>query len=430
MLPPKYQGVLLGCLLALPLGAWAQVSDDFSSLELDSGTWTFIDPVGDGGNELLNGHLNLNIPADTGHDPRVSPNRTVRINQDVADGDFEIEAKFRSVPTEDYQVQGLMVEAGPTSYLRLEYFSDGLGLKVSCATNTGGINRSQGEISVTPDGALWLRLSRTGNTWRGFYSVDGQTWNEAFVFDHVMLVTTMGVFGGNAGIGNEDQDRDLNDPPQDKRIAGRPAPAFDVVVDYFFDTASPVEPEDGDLQNAVRAADGLQAIYYFNEGIGDVVFDHAPAEPKLDLVIGDTQTVSWLPGGGLDLNAATLITSPGPADKINAACVASDEITMELWVDPVTWDQEGPARIFTVSEDPGSRNASLSHGQYSSYPNTVFGMRLRTTETSDNGTPGINSQEGSLTGNLQHVVYTRDTAGNARIYVDGQESVADITGGT
>ena len=430
MLPPKFNWTILWCLLALPTGAWAQISDDFSSLELDPGTWAFVDPVGDGGHQLLNGHLTLQIPADTGHDPRVSPNRTIRMTQEVADGDFEIEAKFRSIPSEDYQVQGLMVEAGPTSYLRLEYHCDGLGLKVAAATSTGGINRSQGEISVTPDGALWLRLSRTGNTWRGFYSLDGGVWTEAYVFDHVMIAGSVGVFGGNSGLGNEDQDRDLDDPPQEKRIDGRPAPAFDVVVDYFFDTNSPIDPEDGDLQNAVRAADGLQAIYYFNEGIGNVVFDHAPAEPKLDLVIGETQTVSWLPGGGLDLNAATLIASPGPAEKINAACVASDEITMELWVDPVTWDQEGPARMFTVSEDPGNRNASLSHGQYGSYPNTVFGMRLRTTETSDNGTPGINSPEGSLTGNLQHVVYTRDAAGNARIYVDGQESVAGITGGT
>ena len=425
---PVFQLFTVLYLLAAPLSVSAQVSDDFSLLELDPATWSFVDPVGDCSYEARNGWLTINIPADSWHDPRGDLNRAVRLMQDVTDGDFEIEAGFQSIPGEDYQIQGLLVETNPTCFLRLDYCRAGPDLKVFCATVTDGITKSRGEFNITADSALWLRLRRSANTWRGFHSQDGETWTEAFVFDHVMTVVSVGVFGGNAGI-YDDPDYELNDPLDDKRLDGRPAPAFDVVVDYFFDTANPIDPEDGDIQNGVRVIDDLQALYYFSAGVGDVVFDFSTALPKLDLDIADTNTVTWLPGGGLDLTTATLISSPGPAEKINNACMASDEITMEAWVDPVTASQSGPARILTVSYDPSNRNATLAHGQWGLLPSTVFDARLRTTETSLNGQPETISPVGSLTGDLQHVVYTRDIAGNARIYLDGVETVTEAIGG-
>ena len=427
---PVFKLVAALYLLAAPVSVSAQISDDFSSLELDPATWSFVDPAGDCSYGVLNGWLTISLPADSGHDPRGNPNRAVRLLQDVADGDFEIEAKFQSVPREGYQIQGLLAETNSTSFLRLDYCQAGLDLMITCATVTGGITRIRGEFNITAGSALWLRLGRSGDTWRGFHSQDGETWTEAFVFDHAMTVASVGVFGGNARMVNEDPDYELDDPVGDKILDGRPAPAFDVVVDYFFDTADPVVPEDGDIRNGVRVTDDLQALYYFNAGAGDVVFDYSTALPKLDLAIADTNTVAWLSGGGLDLTAATLISSPGPAEKIISTCMASDEITMEAWVDPMTTGQSGPARILTVSIDPSNRNATLAHGLWSSLPTTVFDARLRTTETSLNGQPETISPEGSLTGDLQHVVYTRDIAGNARIYLDGVETVAETIGGT
>ncbi len=427
---PVFQLVGALCLLAAPLSVLAQISDDFSRLELDPATWNHIDPVGDCSFDVLNGWLAISIPAASGHDPRRNLDRTVRLMQDVTDGDFEIEAKFPSIPTEDYQVQGLLVETDPTDFLFLDYHRTGPDLKVSCVTVTSGYSKIQGEFSITPGDALWLRLSRSENAWRGFHSQDGEIWIEAFVFDHVMTASRVGVFGGNAGAPYADSDLEFDNPVIDKRLDGRPAPAFDVMVDYFFDTANPIDPEDGDIQNGVRVTDDLQALYYFSAGAGDVVFDYSTAWPKLDLVVADTNTVVWLPGGGLELTTASLISSPGPAEKIINACVAGDEITMEAWVDPLTISQSGPARILTVSSDPSNRNATLAHGQWGTLPSTVFDARLRTTETSLNGQPETISPAGSLTGDLQHVVFTRDAAGNSRIYVDGLETVTETIGGT
>ena len=48
-----------------------------------------------------------------------------------------------------------------------------------------------------------------------------------------------------------------------------------------------------------------------------------------------------------------------------------------------------------------------------------FEVRLRSTATSNNGTPATQTPQGSLTAGLHHVVYTRDAAGQATVYIDG-----------
>ncbi|MEN8008253.1 MAG: LamG-like jellyroll fold domain-containing protein, partial [Candidatus Krumholzibacteriota bacterium] len=427
---PGFPWVAALCFVLAPMPAFSQISDDFSSLELDPATWSLVDPADNSSSELLNGWLTLGIPAGPGHDIRQGMNRSARLVQAVSVTDFEIEAKFQSLPTEDFQAQGLLVENDATHFLHLDFRRAGPDRKLSCATVNGGITKIQGEMDLEATGPLWLRLGRVGNTWSMLYSLDGESWTTAFTFDHVMTVLNVGIFGANAGKTSGDSDLERDDPVGDKNLDASPAPAFDVMVDYFFDTANPIDPEDGDIQNGVRVTDELQALYLFSAGSGDIVFDYSTALPKLDLAIPDTNTAVWLPGGGMDLTAASLISSAGPAEKIIDACLASSEISMEAWVDPVTTVQSGPARILTVSADPSNRNATLAHGQWGSLPSDVFDARLRTTETSVNGQPETVSPAGSMTGDLQHVVYTRDVMGNARIYVDGAETVVENIGGT
>ena len=418
------------CLLHPPISAVAQISDDFSRLEVDPAIWTHVDPANSSSCEALNGWLTIGLPSGTGHDIRQGLNRSARLVQAVSNVDFEIEAGFQSLPGEDYQAQGLIVEYDATHFLHLDLRRAGPDLKLSCATVTGGITKIRGEFNLDADGPVWLRLGRAENSWNGFYSLDGANWIEAFTFDYVMTALNVGVFAANAGTASGDSDLERDDPVGDKSLDGSPAPAFEMVVDYFFDTANPIDPEDGDIQNGVRVTDDLQALYFFNAGSGDIVFDYSTALPKLDLAIADTNATVWLQGGGLDLTAASLISSAGPAEKINNSCMASSEISMEAWVDPVTTIQSGPARILSVSADPSNRNATLAHGQWGSLPSDVFDARLRTTETSVNGQPETVSPAGSMTGDLQHVVYTRDVSGNARIYVDGVETVTEYIGGT
>ena len=68
--------------------------------------------------------------------------------------------------------------------------------------------------------------------------------------------------------------------------------------------------------------------------------------------------------------------SPGPASKVYDACLASDAITIEAWVQPSAGDQSGPARIASFSIDTGARNFTLGQS------GNDYDVRLRTTTTS------------------------------------------------
>jgi hypothetical protein len=55
---------------------------------------------------------------------------------------------------------------------------------------------------------------------------------------------------------------------------------------------------------------------------------------------------------------------------------------------------------------------------------------MRTTTTGDNGSnPSVSTPAGSLSTDLTHVVYTRDAAGQARVYLDNVEVVSATIGG-
>lgn len=176
-----------------------------------------------------------------------------------------------------------------------------------------------------------------------------------------------------------------------------------------------------------RVTQSLQALYTFEEGFGGTVFDVSGVGTPLDLNIGNTARVKWVEGG-LSVTGSTIIASTGAATKLVDAVRTSNEITIEAWVKPASVNQNGPARIASLSKDLYSRNLTLGQGIYGG-SSEVFDVRLRSTTTDQNGTPSLNSPHGTLSTKLTHVVYTRNAAGTARLYVDGQQKAGRTVGG-
>jgi hypothetical protein len=188
------------------------------------------------------------------------------------------------------------------------------------------------------------------------------------------------------------------------------------------DGYDPADPLDAN-QNGTRITEGLQALYTFDEGSGDTLYDVSGESPPLNLTIEDPGRTSWLPAGGLAVNASTIIQSADAATKVIEACQATNEISIEAWITPANTTQSGPARIVTLSSNPSNRNFTLGQG------GKIFDIRLRTTATDRNGRPSVSTPAGSLTTGLTHVLYTRDAAGIARIYVNGTEVSSRTIGG-
>jgi serine/threonine-protein kinase len=164
-----------------------------------------------------------------------------------------------------------------------------------------------------------------------------------------------------------------------------------------------------------RSRKGLVAYYTFTEGKGAVVRDRSGMVPALDLAIRDAANVQWLPGGGIRIGAATLIATRAPASRITRACKMSGALTVEAVFAPATDEQEGPARIVSLSADP--KNCNFTLGQELSR----IDFRMRTTRTSTVGIPGLPSGKRLLRSRGRvHVVCTFDGE-MKRMYVNGSE---------
>ncbi len=168
--------------------------------------------------------------------------------------------------------------------------------------------------------------------------------------------------------------------------------------------------------------------YDFTEGTGTTVGDSGSG-PPLDLTITNPGNTTWVPGGGLSVDASTALTSGGPATKVIDAVKASGEMTIEGWITPAPGEQSGPARIVSNAPSPNARNFMLGQGAWGSKPDDAFATRFRTTDAAT-GTPTLFTPAGTATGSaLTHVALTRSSTGVETLYVDGTpEASVERTG--
>jgi hypothetical protein len=129
-------------------------------------------------------------------------------------------------------------------------------------------------------------------------------------------------------------------------------------------------------------------FYDFCEESGLIIKDRSGESDPLNLRIEDGSAVNWLSSGGLAVRSPVLIASQGPAVKIAEGVGKSGAITIEAWIKPDNTTQGGPARIVTLSRDPGSRDFTL--GQKAG----AYEVRFRTTSTSPNGEPALSFPNG------------------------------------
>jgi hypothetical protein len=472
------------------------VSDDFSAPAINSGLWTLRNPAGDAtfsltGTYTADARLAIDIPAGNAHEPWTGGNGAVRAVQPAGSGNFEVETKFDAPLTVRYQMQGVEVLHHDSTYMRFEFFSDGTSTRAFVATLVDNIPTTRLNVVVGPQGIapLSMRIRRVGDGWTMLYSRDGAVWTVATTFTYALNATGIGPYAGNAGI---------------------PAPAFTGLVDYFFNTALPIVPEDslrrhapvivtgpsdatvspgqtatfgvsatgipaptyqwkkngtaisgatdpsyttppavagddgalfrcvvtnisgsvesGDailhvVSDGPRVLDGIVALYTFDEGSGAVVHDVSGVSPALDLTITQPARVVW-GSGSLDVRRNTLIRSASAARKIVNAAKASRELTIEAWITPENDNWVG--RIIGNADNQTPRHLNFTLNQR----NGRYVGRVRTTTTWLPISRAVRTPNHSVHEALTHLVYTRNAAGRATIYIDGVEVAHEQVAGT
>ena len=209
----------------------AVVSDDFSTSSLNTSLWRIHDPLGDAVVSLVgtgtgDARLGIAVPAGASHDLWTT-DTAPRLLQAVSNNDFKVELKFDSPLTQKYQGEGLIVQQDDNTWLRFDLYSNGTTIYAYSASKSGGTMSTKINSRTTLTGAsLYLKVERSGQQWTQSYSADGVNWTTAGSFSYALNVTELGPFAGNFSSGNV-------------------APAHTALVDYLFNSGSPIIPEDG-----------------------------------------------------------------------------------------------------------------------------------------------------------------------------------------
>jgi len=217
---------VLGIIFALlaPIYASAQVSDDFHSTTLNTNLWTFVNPLGDATLSMDGNHAVIHVPGGLNHQPWSPQDTAPRLLQNISNVDFEVEAKFDSAMSQRYQQQGILVEQDASNYIRAEVHFDGSAAHVFAMSAVADTPQPTNLYVTIPNAApIWLRVKRTGSTWTVSWSTNGSSFTVAGTLTQAMIATRVGPFAANSSDTGS-------------------APAFTVLVDYFFNTASPLGP--------------------------------------------------------------------------------------------------------------------------------------------------------------------------------------------
>jgi len=173
-------------------------------------------------------------------------------------------------------------------------------------------------------------------------------------------------------------------------------------------------------EDSKRVQNGLVLLYTFEEGGGTVIHDTSDSGEPLNLRIVTMDRTSWKPGA-IALRDKRYIASDGFGDKIVSACQASKELSIEAWIQTDDRAQYGSPDIILFGMGKTAANFTLAHEA------DGFVFRIRTSKSSEEGDTGAIKK--TIGTKLTHVVVTRDSHGNARLYVNGEAKLTKVIAG-
>ncbi|MCE7989252.1 MAG: DUF11 domain-containing protein [Caldilinea sp. CFX5] len=176
-----------------------------------------------------------------------------------------------------------------------------------------------------------------------------------------------------------------------------------------------------------RVSNGLQAFYTFGQAEPGMIYDLSGVDAPLNLTIQTPTQVQSTPGG-LKIITPTLIIATA-AQKLRQAIVSSGEVSVEAWLVPAPQRAAQPAHLLTLAGSDATPLLALLQEPYGTQAAGLYTAQLMTNQAPSNNrlsaTPTTNS-----VGQRLHLVYTRNAAGLARLYLNGTAQAAKAMSGT
>jgi hypothetical protein len=195
--------------------------------------WTYINPRGDSTLTINGTNAVIAVPGGINHELWTNVTTAPRLMQAVGNVNFQVEAKFDAglvFPTHGTQEEGIMVQQDSQTFIRFALFTSSNTWTLFVATFAAGQPTGVTYITIplaSGQAPVWMRVNRSGNTWTMSWSTDGSNYTTGSTFSYALTVSQIGPYAANAS------------------DSSGSAPAFTESIDYFFNTASPIVPEDG-----------------------------------------------------------------------------------------------------------------------------------------------------------------------------------------
>jgi len=216
------------------------ISDDFDGCgALNTDLWTWIDPLGQAEYEMTGSQVKITVPPGVNYEIWKNGNNSARLMQDIANTNFALVAKIDSPLSETYQTQGILIEASPTNFIRIDFHYDGTQETPGVQFFAGTVNNGQGRVRVQvpvadPADTMYMLVRRNGDSWKLFYGFNGTgPWTSVGGFNYSMTVESVGVFVASTAPRNT------------------PQPGHTALFDFFFSENAPITPEDANAPSIV-----------------------------------------------------------------------------------------------------------------------------------------------------------------------------------
>lgn len=167
-----------------PTATKPDVNDEFNGATLDGCRWNAIVRQDPSAYRLAGGQLQIDTSkGDIYGTPNTDPKNFIL--QKAPAGDWTIETKVDgSAFNQAFQQGGLIAYGDDDNYVKLDYITDNapgsaVTRRVEFRSEVGGkVQTVQPVIDKLTQGVWYLRLTKQGDAYHGYYSADGTTWTE------------------------------------------------------------------------------------------------------------------------------------------------------------------------------------------------------------------------------------------------------------
>ncbi|HEU5473672.1 MAG TPA: ThuA domain-containing protein [Actinophytocola sp.] len=176
-------------------------NDEFDGSSVDGCRWTTIVRPDPAHERVTGGNLEIDTGAgDIFGTPNGTPTNFTLQTPPL--GDWTVETKIdASTLNEQYQQGGLLVYVDDANYVKFDYVTDNtagsaVSRRIELRSEVGdAVQNPQPNAGNLTQGVWYLRLTKQGDTFNGFYSADGTTWT-----DIGEAVTNAAVSNGKVGL--------------------------------------------------------------------------------------------------------------------------------------------------------------------------------------------------------------------------------------